>query len=37
MPEDEVDPSGDRPPRYRALLNRWRESAGLETIELEEN
>lgn len=36
MPDGDVDPSGDRPPRFRALLNRWRESAGLEPIEIEE-
>lgn len=33
MPDGEVDPSGDRPERFRAILNRWRRSAGLPTIE----
>lgn len=26
MPAGEIDPAGDRPPRMRALLNRWRRS-----------
>lgn len=29
MPNGEVDPSGDRPKRFRRLLTRWREAAGL--------
>jgi hypothetical protein len=29
MPDGEIDPSGDRPERHRALLNKWRRSAGL--------
>ncbi len=33
MPGGEIDPGGDRPPRYRALLNRWREAVGLAVIE----
>ena len=33
MPNGDVDPSADRPQRYRALLNRWRESAGLAPIQ----
>ena len=33
MPGGEIDPSGDRPERFRALLNRWRESAGLANVE----
>ena len=32
-PGGEIDPSGDRPQRFRILLNRWRRAAGLETIE----
>lgn len=33
MPDNEVDPSGDHPQRFRRLLNRWRRASGLETIE----
>lgn len=33
MPGGEIDPSGDHPRRFRALLNRWRVAAGLEPIE----
>lgn len=33
MPDGEIDPSGDHPERFRALLNRWRRAAGLEPIE----
>jgi len=29
MPGGAIDPSGDRPPRMRALLERWRAAAGL--------
>ena len=32
-PGGEIDPSGDRPQRYRTLLNRWRKAAGLPPIE----
>lgn len=32
-PGGEIDPSGDRPQRYRTLLNRWRKAEGLEPIE----
>jgi hypothetical protein len=27
MPDGEIDPSGDRPKRFRRLLNRWREAS----------
>jgi len=30
MPDDDVDPSGDHPQRFHALLERWRASAGLD-------
>lgn len=33
MPGGEIDPTGDHPERFRRLLNRWRQSAGLETID----
>lgn len=33
MPRGEIDPSGDHPQRFRALLSRWRDAAGLEPIE----
>jgi hypothetical protein len=33
MPGGEIDPSADHPERFRRLLNRWREAAGLESIE----
>lgn len=33
MPGGEIDPSGDHPQRFRALLNRWRVAAGLDPIE----
>ncbi len=33
MPNDSIDPTGDRPPRMRALLERWREVTGLPAIE----
>lgn len=29
MPGGEIDPGGDRPLRFRKLLNRWRHAAGL--------
>lgn len=29
MPGGEIDPEGDRPVRFRRLLNRWRRAAGL--------
>ena len=29
MPGGEIDPSGDHAPRFRRLLDRWREAAGL--------
>jgi hypothetical protein len=33
MDDDEVDPSGDHPQRFRRLLERWRQDAGLEPID----
>lgn len=33
MPGGEIDPSGDHPERFRRLLNRWRQDAGLPMIE----
>lgn len=33
MPGGEIDPSGDHPQRFGALLNRWRDAAGLDPIE----
>lgn len=33
MPDGEIDPSGDHPERFRKLLVRWREAAGLPAIE----
>lgn len=32
VPEGRIDPTGDRAPRMRALLNRWRATIGLEPI-----
>jgi len=32
-PDGEIDPGSDRPARYRALLDRWRKSAGLPAID----
>jgi hypothetical protein len=32
LPGGKIDPSGDHPPRVRALLNRWREAAGLPSM-----
>lgn len=32
MPDGEIDPSGDHPRRFRALLNRWRVAAGEDPI-----
>jgi hypothetical protein len=32
-PDGKIDPTGDRPQRYRALLNTWRASVGLPPIE----
>lgn len=32
MPNGEVDPSGDHPERFRRLLVRWREAAGLPPV-----
>jgi hypothetical protein len=29
MPRGEINPAGDRPARFRGLLNRWRQDAGL--------
>jgi len=31
-PGGRIDPTGDRAPRYRMLLNEWRENVGLEPI-----
>jgi hypothetical protein len=33
MPGGSLDPTGDRAPRMRALLNRWGDSAGLAATE----
>jgi hypothetical protein len=33
MDGDDVDPSGDHPQRFRRLLERWRQDAGLEPID----
>jgi len=33
MDGDEVDPSGDHPPRMRALLQRWRQATGLPPLD----
>ncbi len=33
MPDDEIDPTGDHPQRFRRLLNRWRQASGMEPIE----
>lgn len=33
MPGGEIDPTGDRPERIRALLNRWRAANGRETFD----
>lgn len=33
MPNGEIDPSGDHPERFRALLNRWRAETGRTPIE----
>lgn len=33
MPGGEIDPSGDHPERFRALLERWRRDAGLDPID----
>jgi len=33
MPGGEIDPTGDRAPRMRKLLNEWRGTVGLDTIE----
>jgi hypothetical protein len=33
MPEGKIDPGGDRPQRFRALLNAWRETVGLQRID----
>ena len=32
MPGGEVEPRGDRPERFRGLLNRWRHATGLPAI-----
>lgn len=33
MPDGEIDPGGDHPPRMRALLERWRATVGLPPLE----
>ena len=33
LTDGKVDPTGDRPQRYRALLNTWRASVGMPPIE----
>lgn len=33
MPGGAIDPTGDRPPRMRALLGRWRAAVGLPPLE----
>jgi hypothetical protein len=32
MPNGEIDSTGDRPPRWRALLTEWRKSTGLPAV-----
>jgi len=32
MPGGDIDPSGDRPARFKAILERWRSAAGLPPI-----
>lgn len=32
MPDGEIDPGGDHPQRFRALLERWRNAVGLPEI-----
>ena len=32
VPNGSIDPTGDRAPRFRALLERWRRAAGLPTL-----
>lgn len=34
MPRDGIDPSGDRPARWRALAIEWRKAAGLPAVSL---
>lgn len=34
MPEGEIDPTGDRPQRWRRILIEWRKAAGLPPVEL---
>ncbi len=34
MPKGRIDPSGDRPERWRAILIEWRKAAGLPAVEL---
>lgn len=34
MPEGEIDPTGDRPERWRKILIEWRKAAGLPAVEL---
>ncbi|MEX1246137.1 MAG: amidohydrolase family protein [Thermoanaerobaculia bacterium] len=36
MPGGKIDPAGDRPERFRAILVAWRKAAGLPAIELPE-
>ena len=36
MPKGSIDPTGDRPERWRAILVRWRREAGLPPVALDE-
>jgi hypothetical protein len=36
MPEGRIDPSGDRPTRWRRILVEWRKAAGLPEVSLSE-
>ena len=35
MPKDRIDPSGDRPVRWRRLATEWRKAAGLPEVTLQ--
>jgi len=37
MPGGRIDPTGDRPERFHAILLAWRKAAGLPPIELSES
>ena len=34
MPSGRIDPTGDRPQRFRAVLEEWRRAAKLPAVEL---